>query len=221
MIGDDHDKACGGGCKHKHEPHTDEQCSGGCARKEKELFTKHYDDYEILKEEIQILKAENESLRHKPLTGYKDIDEFLRGCLSTMHNKGHDYREGNDDDLLHNFRTVGEDMNLSPEKVWYIYASKHWKAIKTFIKEGGQSESEPIDGRIKDMIVYLLLLYRRTEDMKRDKVKHFGEIAKKADAVAASNKRLEKIRAEVLRPTFEELENSMKEKAAQWPKDDI
>jgi hypothetical protein len=93
-------------------------------------------------------------------TNYPDINAFLEDCLETMRVKGHDYREGNDDDLLHNFRTVGEDADLPMEKVWYIYASKHWKAIKTYIKSGGQSESEPIEGRIKDIIVYSLLLYR-------------------------------------------------------------
>ena len=93
-------------------------------------------------------------------TPYKDINAFLEECLETMRTKGHDYREGNDDDLLHNFRTVAEDMGMEMEQVWYIYASKHWKAIKTFIKSGGQSESEPIEGRIKDIIVYSLLLYR-------------------------------------------------------------
>jgi len=102
-------------------------------------------------------------------TGYPDLDLFLDDCFKTMREKGHDYREGNDNDLLHNFRTVGEEMELPPEKVWYIYASKHWKAIKTFIKEAGQSESEPIEGRIKDVIVYLLLLHRRVQEMKREK----------------------------------------------------
>ncbi len=99
-------------------------------------------------------------------TDYRDINDFLEECLETMRVKGHDYREGNDDDLLHNFRTVSRDLDVPMEKVWYIYASKHWKAIKTFIKEGGQSESEPIEGRIKDVIVYLLLFYRMVQDNK-------------------------------------------------------
>jgi len=118
------------------------------------------------------------TLKPTPLknTGFEDIDLFLDDCFKTMREKGHDYREGNDTDLLHNFRTVGEDMDLPPEKVWYIYASKHWKAIKTFIKEEGQSESEPIEGRIKDMIVYLLLLYRRAQEMKKKPERSTGPV---------------------------------------------
>lgn len=99
-------------------------------------------------------------------TPYADINEFLNECLETMRSKGHDYREGNDADLLHNFRTVGEDAGLPMEKIWYVYTSKHWKAIKTYIKSGGQSESEPIESRIKDIIVYMLLFYRMTREIK-------------------------------------------------------
>lgn len=93
-------------------------------------------------------------------TGHADIDDFIRECLETMRIKGHDYRQGNDDDLLHNFRTVSETVGEDITKVWFTYFYKHYSALATYIKEGGQSESEPIEGRIKDMIVYLLLFYR-------------------------------------------------------------
>lgn len=107
-------------------------------------------------------------------TGYKDIDTFLDDCLDTMRKKGHDYRQGNDDDLLHNFRTVAEMVEIPMEKVWFVYFYKHFSAMTTFIKEGGQSESEPIEGRIKDQIVYLLLMYRLSQEMKTRNV----EVAK-------------------------------------------
>jgi hypothetical protein len=101
------------------------------------------------------------------LTGYTDIDGFLNECLDTMRRKGHDYRQGNDDDLLHNFRSVGVAVDEDMMKVWFTYFYKHYSAVVTYIKEGGQSESEPIDGRIKDMIVYLLLFYRMTQERGR------------------------------------------------------
>ena len=101
-------------------------------------------------------------------TDYKDIDLFLDECLETMRTKGHDYREGSKD-LTANFKKTGADADVDPMKVWYIFAQKHWSAIKTFIKEDGQSESEPIEGRIKDMIVYSLLLYRLVKEHKEKK----------------------------------------------------
>lgn len=102
-------------------------------------------------------------------TGYYDLDLFLDDCFKTMREKGHDYRQGNDKDLLHNFRTVAQTVNSSMEKVWFTYFYKHYSAMCTYIKEGGQSESEPIEGRIKDQIVYLILFYRMVTDAKRVK----------------------------------------------------
>lgn len=102
-------------------------------------------------------------------TDYKDIDAFLDECLETMRSKGHDYREGSKD-LTINFKKTGADVGIDPMTVWYIFAQKHWSAIKTYIKEGGQSESEPIEGRIQDIIVYSLLLYRLVQEHKQAKL---------------------------------------------------
>jgi hypothetical protein len=139
----DRDRLIGGSCAHRHKPHTDKECDGTCPRKIAQDLDVSYE-----------------------YTGYQDIDKFLDECLETMRVKGHDYRQGNDDDLLHNFRTVAETVGLPIEKVWFTYFYKHYSAMATFIKEGGQSESEPIEGRIKDQIVYLLLFYRMVMERK-------------------------------------------------------
>lgn len=92
-------------------------------------------------------------------TGHRYIDEFLHDTLEVMRKKGHDYRQGNDTDLLHNFRKVAEQVDEPMMKVWFTYFYKHYAALTTYIKNDGQSESEPIEGRITDMIVYLLLFH--------------------------------------------------------------
>lgn len=127
---------------------------------------------------------------YRTYTGHKEIDLFLDECLETMRVKGHDYRQGNDSDLLHNFRTVAESVGTDMEKVWFTYFYKHYSAMVTFIKEGGQSESEPIEGRIKDQIVYLLLFYQMVQERKRANVKRLGEIAAQAEASERNFKRL-------------------------------
>ena len=99
-------------------------------------------------------------------TGHESVDEFLHKTLEVMRKKGHDYRQGNDADLIHNFRTVSEAVNEPMEKVWFTYFFKHYAALATYIKEGGQSESEPIEGRITDMIVYLLLFHEIVREKK-------------------------------------------------------
>ena len=100
------------------------------------------------------------------MTGYPDLDTFLTSTLEVMRRKGHDYRQGHDDDLLHNFRTVADSVGIPMEKVWFTYFFKHYAALATYIREGGQSESEPIEGRIQDLIVYLVLFYRMVQEAK-------------------------------------------------------
>lgn len=78
-------------------------------------------------------------------------------CLVLAQKKGADYTKGSEDALL-NFKEGGKDIAAPPEKVLYIYMWKHWTAICNYIRTGGQSESEPIDERIKDLINYAVLL---------------------------------------------------------------
>lgn len=74
--------------------------------------------------------------------------------------KGAEYAHGND--RLDNFRRNGEDCGVPMEVCWRIYAGKHWDAITTYIRDiqsGTQRvRSEPIEGRVLDLIVYLTLL---------------------------------------------------------------
>lgn len=93
-------------------------------------------------------------------SGDPDIDALLADCLAVMQSKGRDYTM-EQPDRLHNFRTVGAFVDVPMPKVWATYFYKHVTAIFTFIKTGGQSESEPIRGRVVDCIVYLLLFGAR------------------------------------------------------------
>lgn len=75
--------------------------------------------------------------------------------------KGADY--AGDDDVCANFKHHAELLGLTPEQIWAVYAGKHWDAIVTYCREG-QVESEPIDGRIRDVIVYCFLLLAMVRD---------------------------------------------------------
>lgn len=97
-------------------------------------------------------------------TGDEEIDSLLNDVLETLRKKGHDYTGGSAD-RLKNFREVADEVEIPPEKVWYTYIYKQWAAIMTFVKKGGQTESEPIRERVKDMIVYLLLGYKLFQEM--------------------------------------------------------
>ena len=75
--------------------------------------------------------------------------------------KGEEYKRS-DDNQFANFERGAKDFGVTREVVLSIYLSKHYDAIKTYIKDGmagtRRHYSEPITGRIDDAILYLLLL---------------------------------------------------------------
>ena len=77
-------------------------------------------------------------------------------CEELAKVKGEDYTKGSQDSLA-NFKEGGKDINVDPLKVCWIFMNKHYQAITNYVKTDGKSQSEPIDGRIDDMINYLVL----------------------------------------------------------------
>ena len=66
-----------------------------------------------------------------------------------------------DDDRLNNFRRNARDLDTNMETVWRVYAAKHWDAIGQFIRDKNngvqRGRLEPLQGRVDDLLVYLLL----------------------------------------------------------------
>lgn len=91
--------------------------------------------------------------------GVPAFDEMLAKCRDILGLKGPDYTVGHTEDRLHNFRACSNFLGCSMEQVLAVFAYKHMAAIFAFIRAGGQSESEPIEGRIADVINYMLLFY--------------------------------------------------------------
>lgn len=88
--------------------------------------------------------------------------------------KGGEY--SGDLDRLANFRRNARDCNVPMELIWRIYASKHWDAIMQYEQDlrtaKKRERSESIEGRITDLITYLILflaMYReRTRPLSQD-----------------------------------------------------
>ena len=81
--------------------------------------------------------------------------------------KGKEYAR-DDSDSLANFKRLGVSLDMSPEAVLFVYLSKHLDAITHYIAKQGWdrpgSGSEPIEGRIDDAILYLILLKGLLQD---------------------------------------------------------
>lgn len=74
--------------------------------------------------------------------------------------KGQEYSNTaaqHDADQHANFKRLAAELGLTPEKVLSVYLTKHLDSIKSFIRTGAVL-SEPIEGRIDDAILYLILL---------------------------------------------------------------
>ena len=70
--------------------------------------------------------------------------------------KGREYTNDNTDQLI-NFKEQAAELGMRPEQVLMVYLNKHLSAIKSYVRTG-QVHSEPIEGRITDAILYLVLL---------------------------------------------------------------
>lgn len=113
-------------------------------------------------------------------------DEHITAIFGLNDSKGADY--AGDEDALGNFKSAAEQLGIEPEQVWAVYAHKHWSAIMSFCKKG-QTESEPIEGRLHDVIVYCLLLLGLNEDRR---------IAEAPERVAAMDEALRTVHTPTL-----------------------
>lgn len=69
--------------------------------------------------------------------------------------KGGEY--AGEDDALAFLKEAAAEAGITPDQIWYVLARKHWMSIAAYVREGKEG-SEKIEGRIRDEILYLLLL---------------------------------------------------------------
>lgn len=66
-------------------------------------------------------------------------------------------------DAFDNFNRLAAELGVDRKQVLLVYFSKHRDGVISYIK-GHRSQREPVQGRIKDMIVYLFLLWGMVEE---------------------------------------------------------
>lgn len=106
-------------------------------------------------------------------------DEHYDTLCGINRAKGKDY--AGDEDALANFKQDRDRIQKIAERSphllkWYVYFDKHLQALFSFL-ENGDVASEPIEGRIHDLIVYEFLLLGLIED-------HTRQAAAPADEVS-------------------------------------
>ena len=68
-----------------------------------------------------------------------------------------------DNNVFANFDRVGSLLNIGSEKTLMVYLLKHIDGITAYLS-GHKSQREDVRGRIKDAIVYLMLLWAMIEE---------------------------------------------------------
>jgi len=85
------------------------------------------------------------------------IDNIVFPEIIETRDSGQKEYAQNVDNVFANFERIGKLLNISREKVLLTYLLKHTEGIVSYVN-GHESHREPIEGRIKDSMVYLSLL---------------------------------------------------------------
>jgi hypothetical protein len=88
------------------------------------------------------------------------INRTFTKILELSRAKGEEYDNGAN--AFDNFNRVSHELEMTPESVLLVFASKHWRSVLDYgrdLKEGrSRDRTEPIEDRVDDLIVYLCLL---------------------------------------------------------------
>ena len=88
------------------------------------------------------------------------VDQTIENIRHLLVVKGGEY--AGSEDRLANFKRGAALVGVTPMQCLMVYMSKHYDAVSTFVRDeaAGKSRprSEPIEGRIDDLINYCLLL---------------------------------------------------------------
>ena len=92
------------------------------------------------------------------MLGNEHFKKSVLDCWRIYDKKGNDYTRGlGDIDRAVYFKKAALFNKVSPLQAWGVYFYKHMAAVFRFIGDG-KVESEPIEGRIHDLINYSILL---------------------------------------------------------------
>lgn len=95
------------------------------------------------------------------------VEETVESIKKLLVSKGAEY--AGSADRLANFKRGASLTGCTPLQVLFIYMSKHYDAISSFIKKDANDEdmslTEPIEGRIDDLINYGILLKALIREM--------------------------------------------------------
>lgn len=89
---------------------------------------------------------------------FSDLLDVIQAEEKRVRESGQsEYARG--EDAFGNFNRLASSLNLDRKVVLSVYAAKHWDGILSYLIDGNVSQREDIRGRIKDLRMYLALLW--------------------------------------------------------------
>lgn len=116
---------------------------------------------------------------------YKEFrEDFIERTFALSDKKRIEYTEGNQNaDVLWNFKNIANKLGMTAIQILSVYLLKHISSLFQFFKKPNEKYSEPIEGRIMDIINYLLLLcalIKTTPQPNDNNTKRIGEESSRA-----------------------------------------
>lgn len=103
----------------------------------------------------------------------KDIEELMHKIfqdLQVTREAGQKEYAHDSENAFGNFERLAVALKISREQILWVYVQKHLDGIVSWIN-GHKSQREDVRGRIKDVMVYLVLLWGMVDDSENvDKV---------------------------------------------------
>ena len=99
----------------------------------------------------------------------KDFDVLANKIwesIITTRDQGQDEYARTEEDVLANFKRIGNWKNETQESVLMTFVLKHIDGIMAYVN-GHQSQREDIRGRLTDVMVYCMLLWAMVEDAEK------------------------------------------------------
>jgi hypothetical protein len=103
----------------------------------------------------------NNQLKPRTQDELAEVMERVFGECGLLRSAGQKEYAGGEN-AFGNFMRLAAELDTTPEKVLWTYAMKHKDGIAAYIR-GYESQREPVDGRINDLITYLIILRAMVE----------------------------------------------------------
>ena len=91
----------------------------------------------------------------------KIIDLFDQEIVTTQEEGQREYASENN--AFSNFEKLASELQIDKKKILWVYAMKHKDGISSFLN-GHTSQRESVTGRIKDLIIYLFILWAMIDE---------------------------------------------------------